>query len=220
MDSAKSNDAKETAAIWEINQALREAEFGNATQARQFASAALALAPLGRDVQLLAALALARAGDAVSAQKFTDKLNSDFPLSTFLQHYWLPTVQAEIELVHGNPARAIEVLRSASTYELGDPPQFQPGTLYPVYVRGQAYLRAGNGTAAAVEFQKIIDHRGIVLNFPLGALAHVGLAHACALSGDTARAKGAYQDFFALWKDADPAIPILKEAKAEYAKLQ
>ena len=220
VDSAKSNDAKETAAIWEINQALREAEFGNATQARQFASAALALAPLGRDVQLLAALALARAGDAVSAQQFTDKLNSDFPLSTVLQHYWLPTVQAEIELTHGNPARAIEVLHSASTYELGDPPQFQPGTLYPVYVRGQAYLRAGNGTAAAQEFQKIIDHRGIVLNFPLGALAHVGLARACALSGDTARAKGAYQDFFALWKDADPAIPILKEAKAEYAKLQ
>jgi eukaryotic-like serine/threonine-protein kinase len=220
VDSAKSNDAKETAAIWAVNQALREAEFGNATQARQFASAALALAPLGRDVQLLAALALARAGDAVSAQKFTDKLNSDFPLSTVLQHYWLPTVQAEIELAHGNPARAIEVLHSASTYELGDPPQFQPGTLYPVYVRGQAYLRAGNGTAAAVEFQKIIDHRGIVLNFPLGALAHFGLARAYARVGDTAKAKAAYQDFFALWKDADPDIPILKEAKAEYAKLQ
>jgi len=220
VDSAKSNDARETAAIWAVNQALREAEFGNATQARQFASAALALAPLGRDVQLLAALALARAGDSVTAQKFVDKLNSDFPLSTILQHYWLPIVQAEIELAHGNPTRAIEVLHSASTYELGDPPQFQPGTLYPVYVRGQAYLRAGNGTAAAEEFQKIIDHRGIVLNFPLGALAHAGLARACALSGDTARAKGAYQDFFALWKDADPAIPILKEAKAEYAKLQ
>jgi eukaryotic-like serine/threonine-protein kinase len=220
VDSAKNNDAKETAAIWAVNQALREAEFGNATQARQFASAAIALAPLGRDVQLLAALALARAGDAVSAQKFTDKLNSDFPLSTVLQHYWLPTVQAEIELAHGTPARAIEVLHSASTYELGDPPQFQPGTLYPIYVRGQAYLRAGNGTAAAVEFQKIIDHRGIVLNFPLGALAHVGLARAYALTGDTAKAKAAYQDFFALWKDADPDIPILKEAKAEYATLR
>jgi serine/threonine protein kinase/predicted Zn-dependent protease len=219
VDSAKSNDAKETAAIWEVNQALREAEFGNATQARQFANAALALAP-GRDVQLLAALALARAGDAASAQKFTDKLNSDFPLSTVLQHYWLPTVQAEIELAHGSAARAIEVLHSASTYELGDPPQFQPGTLYPVYVHGQAYLRAANGAAAAEEFQKIIDHRGIVLNFPLGALAHVGLARAYALAGDTAKAKAAYQDFFALWKDADPEIPILKDAKAEYAKLQ
>jgi predicted Zn-dependent protease len=219
VDSAKSNDAKETAAIWEVNQALREAEFGNATQARQFDSAALALAP-GRDVQLLAALALSRAGDAVSAQKFADKLNSDFPLSTVLQRYWLPTVQAEIELAHGSAARAIEVLRAASAYELGDPPQFQPGTLYPVYVRGQAYLRAANGAAAAEEFQKIIDHRGIVLNFPLGTLAHLGLARAYALSGDSAKSRTAYQDFFALWKDADPDIPILKEAKAEYAKLQ
>jgi tetratricopeptide (TPR) repeat protein len=158
VESAKSNDAKETAAIWEINQALREAEVGNATQARQFASAALALAP-GRDVQLLAALALSRAGDAVSAQKFADKLNSDFPLSTVLQRYWLPTVQAEIELAHGTAARAIDVLHAASAYELGDPPQFQPGTLYPVYVRGQAYLRAANGAAAPEEFQRIVDHR-------------------------------------------------------------
>jgi tetratricopeptide (TPR) repeat protein len=219
VDSAKSNDAKETAAIWEINQALREAEFGNAAQARQFASAALALAP-GRDVQLLAALALSRAGDAVSAQKFADKLNNDSPLSTVLQHYWLPTVQADIELARGNAGRAIEVLRSASAHELGDPPQFQPGTLYPVYARGQAYLQAANGAAAAEEFQKMIDHRGIVLNFPLGALAHVGLARAYTLTRDTAKAKAAYQDFFALWKDADPDIPILKEAKAEYAKLQ
>jgi len=219
VDSAKSNDGKETAAIWEVNQALREAEFGNASQARQFASAALTLAP-GRDVQLLAALALSRAGDSVTAQKFVDKLNSDFPLSTVLQHYWLPTVQAKIELAHGNAAKALEALRAARAYELGDPPQFQPGTLYPVYVRGQAYLRAGNGTAAVAEFQKFLDHRGIVLNFPLGALAHVGLARAYALAGDTAKAKAAYQDFFALWKDADPDIPILKEAKTEYAKLQ
>jgi Tfp pilus assembly protein PilF len=219
VDSAKSNDAKETAAIWEVNQALREAEFGNATQARQFARAALVLAP-GRDVQLLAALAMARAEDAASAQKFADKLSSDFPLSTVLQHYWLPTIQADIELAHGNAAKAIDVLRAANAYEFGDPPQFQPGTLYPVYVRGLAYLRAGNGPSAAQEFQKIIDHRGIVLNFPLSALTHVGLARAYAVSGDTAKAKAAYQDFFALWKDADPDIPILKEAKAEYAKLQ
>ena len=219
VDSAKSNDAKETAAIWEVNQALREAEFGNPTQARQFANMALALSP-GRDVQLLAALAMARAGDAASAQKFADKLSSDFPLSTVLQHYWLPAIEADIELAHGNAAKAIDVLRSASAYELGDPPQFQPGTLYPVYVRGLAYLQAGNGPSAAGEFQKIIDHRGIVLNFPLGALAHVGLARAQILAGDTAKAKAAYQDFFALWKDADPGIPILKEAKAQYTKLQ
>jgi predicted Zn-dependent protease len=218
-DSAKSNGAKETAAIWEVNQALREAEFGDAAQARQFATAAVALAP-GRDVQLLAALALARAGDAVSAQKLTDKLNSDYPLSSVLQRYWLPAIQGDIELAHGNAAKAIDVLRAASAYELGAPPQFQPGTLYPVYVRGLAYLRAGNGPSAAEEFQRIIDHRGIVLNFPLGALAHVGLARAYILTGDTPKAKAAYQDFFALWKDADPDIPILKEAKAEYDKLK
>ena len=219
VDSAKRNEAKETAAIWEVNQALREAEFGNSAQARQSAGAALALAP-GRDVQLLAGLALARAGDTASAQKVVDKFNKDFPLSTILKHYWLPTIQADVELAHGNAELAIDVLRAAKAYELGDPPQFQPGTLYPVYVRGQAYLRAKNGAAAAAEFQKIIDHRGIVLNFPLGALAHLGLGRAHALSGDTANARSAYQDFFALWKDADPDIPILREAKAEYAKLQ
>jgi tetratricopeptide (TPR) repeat protein len=219
VDSAKHSDAKETAAIWEVTRALREAEFGNSAQARQSASAALALAP-GRDVQLLAGLALARAGDASSAQKVVDKFNKDFPLSTILQHYWLPTIQADIELAHGNAERAIDVLQAAKPYELGDPPQFQPGTLYPVYARGLAYLRAKNGAAAAVEFQKIIDHRGIVLNFPVGALAHLGLARASALSGDAPKSRAAYQDFFALWKDADPDIPILKEARAEYAKLR
>jgi eukaryotic-like serine/threonine-protein kinase len=219
VDSAKSNDAKETAAIWAVNQALREAEFGNPTQARESASTALSLAP-GRDVQVLAALALARAGSAVLAQKSVDELNKDFPLSTVLQRYWLPTIQANIDLAHGNAEHAIDVLKVAKVYELGDPPQFQPGTLYPVYARGLAYLRARNGAAAAGEFQKIIAHRGIVLNFPLGALAHLGVARADALSGDTARALAAYQDFLALWKDADPDIPILKEAKAEYAKLQ
>ena len=111
-------------------------------------------------------------------------------------------------------------LEAAAPYELGEPPQFQLGTLYPACIRGQAYLAAHNGTAAATEFQKFLDHRGIVLNFPLGALAHLGLARAYALSGDTAKSRTAYQDFFALWKDADPDIPILKEAKEEYAKLK
>jgi Tfp pilus assembly protein PilF len=103
---------------------------------------------------------------------------------------------------------------------LGGPPPIQEGTLYPAYLRGEAYLAAHNSSAAATEFQKFIDHRGIVINFPLGALAHLGLARAYALSGDTAKAKTAYQDFLTLWKEADPDIPILKEAKAEYAKLQ
>ena len=116
--------------------------------------------------------------------------------------------------------KSLVFLEAAAPYELGEPPQFQLGTLYPAYIRGQAQLMAHNGAAAATEFQKFLDHRGIVLNFPLGALAHLGLARAYALSGDAAKARTAYQDFFALWKDADPDIPILKEAKAEYAKLQ
>jgi len=111
-------------------------------------------------------------------------------------------------------------LEAAAPYELGQPAQLQLGTMYPAYMRGQAQLMAHNGPAAAGEFQKFLDHRGLVTNFPLGALAHLGLARAYALSGDTAKAKAAYQDFLTLWKDADPDIPILKEAKAEYAKLQ
>jgi hypothetical protein len=111
-------------------------------------------------------------------------------------------------------------LEAAAPYELGEPQQLQLGTMYPAYIRGQAQLLAHNGAAAVVEFRKFQDHRGIIINFPLGALAHVGLARAYAMQGDTAKAKAAYQDFFTLWKDADPDIPILKQAKAEYAKLQ
>jgi hypothetical protein len=111
-------------------------------------------------------------------------------------------------------------LEAAAPYELGEPQQLQIGTLYPAYVRGQAYLAVHNGNAAAAEFQKFLDHRGIVVNFPLGALAHLQLGRAYAMSGDAAKSKAAYQDFFTLWKDADPDVPILKEAKAEYAKLQ
>jgi eukaryotic-like serine/threonine-protein kinase len=217
VESAKRNDAKETAAIWQVNAALREAEFGNSAEARKLAAAAVALAP-GRDVQLLSAMVSSRVGDASQAAKVVDKLSEEFPVSTILQYYWLPTIRAEIELSRGNLARAIKILQATSPYEMGTT-QLNIATMYPVYVRGQGYLAAHQGKEAAAEFQKIIDHRGVVLNFPLGALAHLGLGRAYAQSGDTAKARSAYQDFFALWKDADPDIPILKEAKAEYAKL-
>jgi serine/threonine protein kinase len=128
--------------------------------------------------------------------------------------------KAAIELNNNNAAQSLVYLEAAAPYELGEPPQFQVGTLYPAYIRGQAQLMAHNGTAAAVEFQKLLDHRGIVVNFVTGALARLGLARAYATQGDTAKAKAAYKDFLTLWKDADPDIPILKEAKAEYAKLQ
>ncbi len=212
--------AKETAALWQANDALRKAEFGNSASAREDATAALALAP-GRGVEALAALALARSGDVAGAQKLANKLNKDFPLNTLSQGYWLPAIRAAIELNRRNPAGSIELLRSTASYELGAPePLLIVGTMYPVYLRGEAYLLAHEGKEAAAEFQKIIDHPGVVLNFPLGALAHLQLGRAYALQGEVAKARAAYQDFLALWKDADPDIPILKEAKTEYAQLQ
>jgi tetratricopeptide (TPR) repeat protein len=218
VEAYRHNEQKESAAEWRMDSALREAEFGNADRARQETDAALLLAST-RDVKILAALALARAGRAARALKMADELAREFPMSTMLNGYWLPTIRSAIEIDRRNPAGAVELLRAASPYELGGPLPIA-GTLYPAYVRGQAYLAAHNGNSAATEFQKFFDHPGIVVNFPLGALAHLGLARAYAMSDDAAKAKTAYQDFLALWKDADPDIPILKEAKAEYAKLQ
>jgi hypothetical protein len=147
-----------------------------------------------------------------------DDIAKQFPLNTLLNSYWVPTLRAVAEINH-NPTGAIELLKEVTPYELGEPPPLA-GTLYPVYIRGQAYLLLHRGDEAAVEFQKFIDHRGIVVSSTLGSLARLGLARAIALSGDPAKSRSAYQDFFALWKDADPDIPILKQAKAEYAKLQ
>jgi serine/threonine protein kinase len=219
VDSAVRADSKETAALWQVNEALREAEFGNAADAKQGIAAALALAP-GRDVKIWAAIALARAGEGSRATGLLKELEKTYPSNTLLKLYWLPTANAAVELGQSNSSRALVFLEAAAPYELGSPPPLQLGTLYPAYLRGQAQLMAHNGTAAAAEFQKFLDHRGIVVNFPLGALAHLGLARAYALSGDLAKAKTAYQDFLLLWKDANPDISILKEAKAEYAKLQ
>jgi eukaryotic-like serine/threonine-protein kinase len=219
VDSAVRADSKETAAQWNVNTALHEAEVGNAAEVKHDVTSALALAP-GRDVKVLAALALARVGEIARAKVIVEQLEKSDTSNTVLKLYWLPTIKAAIELNSGNSAQALVLLEAAAPYELGGPPPFQLGTMYPVYVRGEAYLKAGKGEQAAAEFQKVIDHRGIVLNFPLGTLAHLGLARAYAMTGDTAKARSAYQDFFTLWKDADPDIPILKQAKAEYAKLQ
>jgi serine/threonine protein kinase/Flp pilus assembly protein TadD len=218
VDAAARANAKEAAALWQINAALREAEFGNNAAAKQDVAAALALAP-GRDVKLFAALALARAGDTTHGKAIAEELEKNYPSQTVLKVYWLPTIKAALELNANNSAQALVFLEAAAPYELGQPAQLQLGTMYPAYIRGQAQLMAHSGPAAAAEFQKFLNHRGIVINFPLGALAHLGLARAYALSGDSAKAKAAYQDFFNLWKDADPDIPILKEARAEYGKL-
>jgi tetratricopeptide (TPR) repeat protein len=218
VGSAVHANAKETAALWQVNAALREAEFGNAIAARQNALAALALAP-GRDVKAVAALALARAGDTTQAEKLAESLSKDFPQNTIEQGYWLPSIHAAIEVNRRNSAGAVEILQRALPYELGQSQPFQVGFLYPIYLRGQAYVMGQQGSEAVAEFQKMIDHRGIVLNFPLGALARLGLARAYVVQGDKEKSRVAYQDFLALWKDADSDIPILQQARAEYAKL-
>jgi len=218
MDSAQLNDAKETGATYQAAAALREVESGNREQARADAAEALKLAP-NRDVRAMAALALARAGDKAAAEKLAAELDKSFPLDTLVGRYWLPTIRAAAALQRKDPNQAVELLQAASTIELGQPTGLTV-FLCPVYVRGEAYLMLHDGNAAVAEFQKFIDHRGLVVNFPWGGLARLGLARSYVLQGNTAKAKGAYQDFLTLWKDADPDVPILKEAKAEYAKLQ
>jgi tetratricopeptide (TPR) repeat protein len=215
VDAAVRTDSKETGALWQANAALREAEFGNAATAKQRVDAALVLAP-GRDVKMLAAMTLARTGDTARATAIVEQLKKSEATNTMMKIYWLPTIKAAIDL-NSNPSQAVIDLEAAAPYELGGP--LPINGLYPVYVRGQAYLAARNGPAAAAEFQKILERSGIVLNLPLGALAHLQLGRAYAFSGDSAKARSAYQDFFNVWKDADPDVPILKEARAEYAKL-
>ena len=219
-DSAVRSDAKETAAQWLAFQALREAEVGNVAVARQDVARALALGP-GRDVKVLSALALARSGETAQSKTILDGLQKSDPTNTYLKVYWFPAIEASIAIAQQAPDRALVALEPSLPYELGaTPPIINGGAMYPAYIRGLAYLAEKNGPAAAAEFQKFLDHPGIVVNFLLGSLAHLQLGRAYAISGDTAKAKAAYNDFLALWKDADPDIPILKEAKAEYAKLQ
>jgi DNA-binding winged helix-turn-helix (wHTH) protein/predicted Zn-dependent protease len=212
--SARFNDL---AAQARIADSLREAEFGDSGRARQAAATALTISS-GRTAKLLVALALARSGDVPRAQALADELEKRFPSDTRMKNYWLPTIRASIELDRGNPAKALAVLRDVS-YELSDA-RYLVGNLYPVYVRGEAYLGTHQGREAAAEFQKFLDHKGIALNSVLGSLARLGLARAYLLQDDKMKAREAYQDFLALWKGADPDIPILKQAKAEYANVQ
>jgi serine/threonine protein kinase/tetratricopeptide (TPR) repeat protein len=234
VESAIRADSKENGAIWRANAAEQQAAYGNAAEARESAAEALKLAPTSQGVEVEAALAFATAGDTTRAKSLTQELGKRFPLDTQMQSLWLPAIQAQLALNgdRKNPAAAINSLQAAaSPIELGQIIFVANiSCLYPTYIRGEAYLAAGQGTAAAAEFQKILDHSGIVWNCWTGALAHVGVARANALQSRTSqgadadaarvRALAAYKDFFALWKDADPDIPILKQAKAEYAKLQ
>jgi serine/threonine protein kinase/Tfp pilus assembly protein PilF len=222
---------KESGAIWQENAALREAAYGNAAEARASAAEALKLAPGSQGAEAEAALAFAMAGDTARAESLAQDLEKRYPLDTQTQSLWLPAIQAQLALDRRNSTLALNALQAASSIELGQI-MFVINTscLYPVYVRGDAYLAAGQGSAAAAEFQKILDHSGIVWNCWTGALAHLGVARANALQAQTSqgadadlartRALAAYKDFLTLWKDADPDIPILKQAKVEYAKLQ
>jgi len=209
------------AALWEIGAALREAFFGNARAATDGALAALKHSK-DRDVEYGAAFALAFSGESSRAQTLADDLERRFPEDTAVRLMYLPPIRALLALRRGDPAKAIDVLKTGASYDLGLPPCIAPafiGPLYAIYVRGQAYLAAHQGVEAATEFQKILNHRGIVVSDPIGALAHLQLGRAYMLSGDSSKAKTAYQDFLTLWKDADEDIPILKDARAEYAKL-
>jgi tetratricopeptide (TPR) repeat protein len=217
VEAARRNGDMETAATYEVDAALEEVEVGNVEQARRNVEAGLKLAS-NRDTQIESALALSRIGDVVRSQAMADDLRKRFPTDTLVNNLWLPTIEASIEINRGNQAHALDLLQTAAPYELSS--GVWGGLLYPAYLRGQAYLMAHDSTAAAAEFQKIVDHRGAVVNRIFGALAHVVLARAYTLSGNKEKARTAYQDFFALWKDADPDVPILKQSKAAYTTLQ
>ena len=209
--------------MFETGAALREAFFGNTSEARRRATEILKRSK-DRDVEYGVAFTLALSGDSPVAQELANDLGKRFPEDTSVQSSYLPELRALLALNHGEPAKAIEALQVAIPHELGVPLSWYNGTfgaLYPIYVRGEAYLALHQGAEAAAEFQRILDHRGIVASDPIGALAHLQLGRALAVpGGDKIKAKTAYRDFLTLWKDADPDIPIYRQAKAEYAKLQ
>jgi serine/threonine protein kinase/tetratricopeptide (TPR) repeat protein len=219
---AQQDGSREGAARYEAAEAVAEAHFGNAAGAKEHARAALQLAK-DRDVEYAAAYALALSGDSSGSERLAADLEKRFPEDTPVQFEYLPTLQALSALAHRAPSDAVERLQRAVPYDFALPGTAffaKFGGLYPAYVRGQAYLETQQGREAAAEFQKVLDHRGIVYADPIGALAHLQLGRAYVVSGDMAKAKNAYQDFLALWKDADPDIPILEQARAEYARLE
>jgi Flp pilus assembly protein TadD len=217
--SMENEGAKETAGLYLAQAAVRQAEAGNSAKANQLITEALAQTQ-DQSVTILSAFVLARTRQFEKARAITDSLDQKNPASTFVQKYWIPILRAESDLQSGKPNDAIATLAVYEPFDLSTPPEFYKGTLYPAYIRGQAYLAAGDGPKAAVEFQKILDHPGIVLNYPLGALALLGRARAEALNHETAKARQDYEAFFSLWKDADPDLPILAQARQEFRTLK
>jgi eukaryotic-like serine/threonine-protein kinase len=213
--SARHTGASETAALWILSGALHDAELGDPKQARSEAEDALKTSS-GKNVQILAALVLARSGDRVRVESLLEPLVRQYPADTLVNDYWIPTIRAALALEEKNPGAAIEALATTSPYEIGSPP---PGiAFYPVYLRGLAHLQQGEGSQATVEFQKMLRYRGVILNLTIAALAHLQLARAQQMSGDIAAARKSYEEFLELWKTADPRLPILKQAKEEYGR--
>ena len=217
VNSAGQSKRPELAGLLEVQEAESEVLFGNSAAARQQAVGALALSN-GSDVQGVAALILAMTGDTARAQSLIDDLAERFPRNTLVQDNYLPAARAQLALDRKDPAKAVQALETAAPYELGDMDHSNAG--YPIYLRGEAYLAAHQGAAAAAEFQKILDHPGVILNDPIAALARLGLARAYAAQVDTAKAKAAYGDFLSLWKNADPDVPVYQQAQAEFAALR
>ncbi len=215
--SAESHGMKEFAGVLRAIEGTCEAELGNIAAARQEVSNALS-ASNDRGTRDISAGVLARIGDISGSQKLVDGLAKEFPTDTILNRVDIPATQAFIELQQNNPQKAIALMETARPYELGAGPG--AASYLPIYIRGEAFLKARDGVKAATEYQRILDHKGVDPTNAFYTLAGLGLGRAYALQGDTTKAKTAYQDFFATWKDADPDIPILREAKAEYAKLQ
>jgi eukaryotic-like serine/threonine-protein kinase len=221
VDSAVRAHNKEQGAIYLTNAALQQAAYGEAAQARETATEALKMDSTGQGAESEATLAFAMAGDVARTESLAQDLGKRFPLDTQIQLLWLPSIKAQLAMDGKNPTDALSHLQAASPIEFGSISSARSiSCLYQVYMRGNAYLAAGEGSPAGAEFQKILDHNGIVWNCWTGALAHLGVARAYAMQGDTAKAKAAYQDFLTLWKDADPDIPVLVAAKTEYAKLK
>jgi tetratricopeptide (TPR) repeat protein len=212
--------SKETAAGWQVTAALREAEFGNTAEARRQAGAALDLAP-SRDVRIAAAMVLARSGESARAQSMVDELYKQFPENTLVVNYWLPSIRAALALQRNDAPLAVGFLQVTAAYDLGGatPPFSTGATMYPAYVRGQAYLAQRQWSRAAAEFERIRDNRGLVWNFPTGIVSNLQLARAYAGGGEVAKAKAQYRDFLTLWQDADPDSSILRAAKSEDARL-
>jgi eukaryotic-like serine/threonine-protein kinase len=219
---ARQNSHQETAALWESAGALQEALLGDSANAKRSAIASLELSP-DREVEYGSAIALAFAGDSARAETLATDLETRFPEDTSVRLNYLPTLRGLLALNHGQPLKAVELLQIATPRELGVPQSSIHGffgALYPVYVRGEAYLTAHQGEKAAVEFRRILEHRGIVGSDPMGAVAHLQLGRALVSSGDNPNAKLAYQDFLTIFNQADPDLPVLKQARAEYADLK